>query len=79
MEIKQIDSANAHDTKRFFDFPFRLYRNTPQWVPPMASERKSLCCRFYYFLLQERKRAQWVNVNGIGLLPEYRCKLSGVT
>jgi GNAT superfamily N-acetyltransferase len=42
MEIKQIDFANARDTKRFFEFPFRLYRNTSQWVPPMATDRKSL-------------------------------------
>jgi len=42
MEIKQVEFANARATKRFFDFPFRLYRNTPQWVPPMASDRKSL-------------------------------------
>ena len=42
MEIKQIDFASARDTKRFFDFPFHMYRNTPQWVPPLASERKSL-------------------------------------
>lgn len=42
MEIRQIDRANARDTRRFFDFPFCLYRNTPQWVPPMASERESL-------------------------------------
>jgi GNAT superfamily N-acetyltransferase len=42
MEIRRIDFTSAHDTKRFFDFPFQLYRNTPQWVPPMPSERKSL-------------------------------------
>jgi GNAT superfamily N-acetyltransferase len=26
----------------------------------------------WWHILQERKRAEWVNVNGIGLLPEYR-------
>ena len=26
----------------------------------------------WYYLLQERKRATWVNVNGVGLLPAYQ-------
>jgi hypothetical protein len=26
----------------------------------------------WWQILQERRRAEWVNVNGIGLLPEYR-------
>lgn len=42
MEIKLIDFANVRDNRRFFKFPFQLYRNTPQWVPPMASDDKSL-------------------------------------
>jgi hypothetical protein len=26
----------------------------------------------WYYILRERKRAEWVNINGVGLLPEYR-------
>ena len=42
MQIRPIDVSSTRDTKLFFEFPFRLYRNTPQWVPPMAADRKSL-------------------------------------
>lgn len=42
MLIKKINFAEARDTKRFFDFPFRIYQNTPQWVPSMASDRRSI-------------------------------------
>jgi hypothetical protein len=42
MQIRQIDVNNARDTKRFFDFPFRLHRDTPQWVPPLTIDRKNI-------------------------------------
>lgn len=42
MRIIPVEFSNANHTRHFFEFPFRLYRNTPQWVPPMASDRKSL-------------------------------------
>jgi GNAT superfamily N-acetyltransferase len=42
MKIQQIDFSDSRDTERFFDFPFRLYQSTPQWVPPMSSDRKRM-------------------------------------
>ncbi|MFZ5912423.1 MAG: hypothetical protein ACOYYU_20655 [Chloroflexota bacterium] len=42
MQIRPLDLANERDKGRFFSFPFALYRDTPQWVPPMASERKGI-------------------------------------
>jgi GNAT superfamily N-acetyltransferase len=45
MDIIRIDTANQHDVKRFLDFPFQLYRDVPQWVPPFASDAKRMLDR----------------------------------
>ncbi len=42
MQIRTLDLANERDKHRFWRLPFLLYQNTPQWVPPLASERKSI-------------------------------------
>ena len=34
MDILKIDTTNRRDVKRFLDFPFTLYKNIRQWVPP---------------------------------------------
>ena len=36
MEIIRIDAQDGRQIKRFLDLPLRLYRNMPQWVPPLA-------------------------------------------
>ena len=38
MDILKIDTGQKRDVTRFLDFPFQLYRRTPQWVPPLASD-----------------------------------------
>ena len=45
MDILQIDTANKRDVKRFLDFPFQLYRQTPQWVPPFAADAQRMLDR----------------------------------
>ena len=43
VDIHKVDTTNARDVKRFVQFPFRLYRGCPQWVPPLVSSaRKQL-------------------------------------
>ena len=36
--ILKIDTADKRQTQAFLELPFRLYRDTPQWVPPLASD-----------------------------------------
>jgi GNAT superfamily N-acetyltransferase len=36
-QIHEVDTHNSKHIKRFLDFPFQLYRDCPQWVPPMAA------------------------------------------
>ncbi len=38
MEITQIDLTHHKQVKEFLALPFRLYRNIPQWVPPLQSD-----------------------------------------
>ena len=38
MNIIQIDLSNKKQVKDFLDLPFRLYKNTPQWVPPLRMD-----------------------------------------
>lgn len=41
--IQAVDTADRREVERFVQFPFRLYRNCPQWVPPLVSSaRKQL-------------------------------------
>ena len=43
IEIHKVDTTDRQDVKRFVQFPFHLYRDCPQWVPPLVSSaRKQL-------------------------------------
>lgn len=45
LKIVFIESQNRRQVRKFLDLPFRLYRNTPQWVPPLANEAARLLDR----------------------------------
>jgi len=45
MDIVQIDTNNSRDVRRFLNFPFDLYRHTPQWVPPFAGDARRMLDR----------------------------------
>ena len=50
MNIVQIDLANDRQVKDFLDLPVRIYKNIPQWVPPLQmDERIRLDPREYPF------------------------------
>jgi hypothetical protein len=50
MNITQIDLADKKQVEVFLDLPFRIYRDIPQWVPPLAmDERARLTPRRYPF------------------------------
>ncbi len=41
--IHQVDTTSQRDVERFIQFPFDLYRDSAQWVPPLVSSaRKQL-------------------------------------
>jgi hypothetical protein len=40
MDILRLDLSNKNHRKAFLDLPFRIYADTPQWVPMMESDAK---------------------------------------
>lgn len=40
MKLIKVDTNKREDTRRFIEFPFRLYCACKQWVPPLLSEMK---------------------------------------
>ena len=35
LTIEKVNTANKVQAKKFVDLPYRLYKNSPQWVPPL--------------------------------------------
>lgn len=40
MEILQVDTSRRREVTRFIDLPFRIYRDSPQWVPLLRVEAR---------------------------------------
>lgn len=40
LTIKTVDLSNRKDVHRFIEFPFKIYRNDPNWVPPLWMDMK---------------------------------------
>jgi hypothetical protein len=38
LTIERLDTADRRQVRRFIDVPFRLYRNCPQWAPPLRGD-----------------------------------------
>lgn len=49
MEIFQISAKDRRSQNTFIEFPFKLYRNTPQWVPPIKSDMRQVFRPHYAF------------------------------
>jgi hypothetical protein len=45
MRIIEVDTRNRRQVQAFLDLPFRLYRQVPQWVPPLRSEARLMLDR----------------------------------
>jgi GNAT superfamily N-acetyltransferase len=54
VEIRQVQ--NAKDFQAFFEFPWTLYKNDPNWVPPLLSMRRDL--------LDKKKNPSWEYMEG---------------
>ena len=64
MNITQLDLTNKRQTRDFLDLPFSIYRDIPQWVPPLLTDERIRLdpkrCPFFkhshasFFLADER-------------------------
>ncbi len=64
MEIIQIDPTNRRQTRLFLDLPFRIYRHTPQWVPPLASDAALVLDRRRYPFYEHSEAAFYLAMEG---------------
>lgn len=42
MEAIEIDTKDDNQVRRFLKLPHHLYKNTPQWVPPLAPDARKM-------------------------------------
>lgn len=40
MRVRMLDTSRRRDVHQFINFPFELYRDSSEWVPPIQSEMK---------------------------------------
>ena len=45
MELVQVDTNNRTQVRQFLRLPFDLYRDVPQWVPPLAPDARRMLDR----------------------------------
>lgn len=41
MQVRKLDTARRRDVRAFIRFPFDLYRDCPQWVPPLLPDMRA--------------------------------------
>lgn len=42
MRIQRFDPTDSYRVQQFVDLPYKIYRDTPQWVPPLASDNQRI-------------------------------------
>lgn len=40
MEVIEINTADKRQVQKFLDLPYRIYQDTPQWVPPLKADAR---------------------------------------
>ena len=45
MRILEIDTRNSKQVKEFLNLPFQIYKDCPQWVPPLESDTRRMLDR----------------------------------
>jgi hypothetical protein len=48
MQIFQVDLANPKQKRDFLNLPGRIYREIPQWVPPIERDERLRLDREHY-------------------------------
>lgn len=48
MQVRKLDTRRARDVRAFIRFPFDLYRDCPQWVPPLLPAMRAALDRDRY-------------------------------
>ena len=62
--VLEIDTANSSQGKAFLELPYRLYRETPQWVPPLRGEAQRMLDRRRNPFFKHSDAAFWIAMRG---------------
>jgi GNAT superfamily N-acetyltransferase len=63
----EIDSSNSKAVRQFVELPFRLYRQTPQWTPPLRMEARQVFDRRKNPIFRYGEAAFFLQVDENGL------------
>ncbi len=64
MELIQVDTSNRAQVRRFLRLPFDLYRDVPQWVPPLAPDARRMLDRRRHPFYRNSTAAFFLAVDG---------------
>ena len=48
MLVRKLDTTKRRDARAFIRFPFELYRDCPQWVPPLMPDMRAALNKKHY-------------------------------
>jgi hypothetical protein len=64
MHIYTLDPTDRRDVYRYVEFPFRLYRENPLWVPPFVSEVRAQLDPHHHPFYQHSQAAFFLALEG---------------
>jgi hypothetical protein len=64
MDIIHIDTNNRQHVRQWLELPFRLYRDVPQWVPPLAPDARLVLDRRKYPFYEHSEAAFFLAMEG---------------
>ncbi len=64
MSIIQLDTNNRRQVQQWLALPFRLYRDVPQWVPPLAPDARLVLDRRRYPFYEHSDAAFFLAMDG---------------
>ena len=60
MRVRELDTTRSRDVRAFIRLPFELYRDCPQWVPPLIPEMRLALNRARYPFYRHSEAAFFV-------------------
>jgi hypothetical protein len=64
--IIEIDTDNSQQVRQFIDLPYRLYKDSPEWVPPLLSDTRRMLDRKRHPFYKHSEAAFFLAVDRAG-------------
>lgn len=66
MNIIQVDVHNGRQRRQFEQLPFKIYRDIPQWVPPLGTELRHMLDERHHSFYQQGVAAFFLAIHSTG-------------